>query len=163
MRRAITAFLFTFLLPCDGFAVHDTYPAPAFSLTDLHGTQLTLQQFRGKVLYLVFWAPWCVPCRDELPDLERLYVKYRDKGFVVIAISVETSASGVSSFLKKFAVTFPAVIDGSSQVADAYRVSGLPASFLIDRTGVVQKRYWGFEKRSLLNYETDIADLLDLK
>lgn len=143
------------------YAAQEGRQAPGFSLRDLTGGSVTLEQFKGKVLFLAFWAPWCVPCRDELPELERLYTKYRDKGFVVIGISVESSASGVSSFLKKVPVTFPVIIDGTGQIAEAYRITGLPASFLIDRGGVVHTRYWGFEKKSLSKYEADIADLLD--
>jgi len=162
-RIYITALFFAFLLPANGFAGQGASLAPAFSLTDLRGTQITLQQYRGKVLFLAFWAPWCMPCREELPELERLYKKYYDKELVIIGISVEASASGVSSFLKKVPVTFPVVIDGTGSIAEAYQVSGLPAGFLVDRAGVVYKRYWGFEKKSLSNYETDITGLLDQK
>ena len=121
---------------------------------------VTLSDLRSKVVLLTFWAPWCAPCRDELQEFERLFTKYRDKGFVVIGISVETSKNGVSSFLKKVPVTFPVVIDATDRLAESYRITSLPASFLVDRTGVVRKRYWGFEKSSLSNFETDISVLI---
>jgi len=148
------------LSPGDVFPAQIGELAPSFKVTDLSNKIVALNDLKEKIALLTFWAPWCVPCKDELPEFERLYKKYRDKGFVVIGISVETSASGVSSFLRKAPVTFPVVIDGNGRIAESYRVTGLPASFLVDKTGTVRKRYWGFEKSSLSNYETDINSLL---
>jgi len=163
MRLLITIILLVLLYPWEALSAQVGLPAPTFSTADLSKKMVTLGDFKDTVVLLTFWAPWCAPCRDELPEFERLYKKYHDKGFTVIGISVEPSESGVSSFLKKVPVTFPIVIDDAGHIAEAYRISGLPASFLIDRSGAVHKRYWGFEKQSLSAYESDITGLLNQK
>jgi peroxiredoxin len=163
INAIISLVLVVFLVPWEAYAGQVGSPAPSFSEKDHRGRLVTLDDFKGKVVFVNFWAPWCVPCRDELPELDRLYKKHQLEGFVVIGISVEASRSGVYSFLKKVPVTFPILIDATGHIAGLYRISGLPAGFLVDRTGVVHKRYWGFEQRSLSIYETDIAELLNQK
>lgn len=134
--------------------------APAFILVDLNGQMVTPAQFKGKVVFLDFWAIWCKSCREELPELDRLYMKFREEGFTVIGISVDASQARVAAFLKKVPVTFPILIDQKGDVAEAYRFSGLPASFLIDRDGIIRKQYKGFAMDLLPLYEKDISDLL---
>jgi peroxiredoxin len=134
--------------------------APAFCLVDLNGRMVTLSQLKGKVVFLDFWAIWCISCREELPELDRLYMKFREEGFTVIGISVDASQAGVAAFLKKVPVTFPILIDQKGDVAEAYRFSGLPAGFLIDRDGIIRKQYKGFAMDLLPLYEKEISDLL---
>jgi peroxiredoxin len=160
MQAAVLVTLLCMLLPFAEAAENTAQKAPPFQLPDAKGAVLALEDFSGKVLLLNFWATWCVSCREELTELDRLYRKYRDAGFVVIAISVDTSAERVASFLKKRPVGFPVLIDSQGDVADAYRFSGLPAVFLIGRDGVIVRRYRGSGKKLISQYERDIEDLL---
>ena len=144
-RQFITALMIFFLLTAVGRAGHID-PAPPFAMTDLDGASLSLEGHRGKVLLLVFWAPWCVPCRDELPEIDRLYKKYKEKGFEAIGICEDAARSAVTVFLSKVPVSFPIAIDARSSVAEAYRLSNLPSGYLIDRNGVIRHRYRGFDK-----------------
>jgi peroxiredoxin len=107
-----------------------------FTLVDLHGKNWTLKDLQGKVVLLNFWATWCPPCRKEMPDLEALYLKLKDKdqGFVVLAISDE-DASKVSPFLAERNITYPVLLDPGRKVNEQFRIEGIPKSFVYDRSG----------------------------
>jgi peroxiredoxin len=107
-----------------------------FTLTDLHGKNWTLKDLRGKVVLLNFWATWCPPCRKEMPDLEALYLKFKDKdqGFVVLAISDEDAAK-VSPFLAERDITYPVLLDPGRKVNEQFQIEGIPKSFVYDRSG----------------------------
>lgn len=112
--------------------------APAFELTDLSGTKVSLDSLSGKVVLLNFWATWCPPCREEMPGMEQLWQKYSDRGLVIVAITVDdTDERGIRKFVEQLGLTYPVLIDTGSSVADRYAVGGLPTSFLIDRDGQV--------------------------
>jgi peroxiredoxin len=142
------------------FAAQEGTQAPGFNLRDLKGNVITLEQYTGKVVLLVFWAPWCVPCRDELPELDRLYKKYGTKGLIIVGIAEDASTEMVVNFLEKVSVSFPLVIDRSHDAAEAYRLSNLPSGYLIARDGVVERRYRGSGRDMISWYEKDIEDLL---
>jgi peroxiredoxin len=137
--------------------------ASSFRLSTTTGSSVALDDFAGKVILLNFWATWCVSCREELIELDRLYRQYRDRGFTVIGISVDASSERVAAFLKKQPVGFPVVTDTNGAVAAAYRFSGLPAGFLIGRDGVIVRTYRGSGKELISLYEKDIEDLLKRK
>jgi peroxiredoxin len=134
--------------------------ASDFSLVDVKGTVVDMARYKGKVIFLAFWAPWCVPCREELPELDTLYKKYHGKGFEVIGVSIRTSESSVAGFLRKSSISFPVLVDKNSDVSDAYGVSRLPESVIIDRDGIIRHRHRGFGKEFLPAYEKEISDLL---
>jgi cytochrome c biogenesis protein CcmG, thiol:disulfide interchange protein DsbE len=120
------------------------FPAPDFSLPVLGGEPLRLSSQRGKAVLLNFWATWCAPCRTEMPALERLYQRHKAAGLEVIAINLNTpSAAGVEAFVQEVKVTFPIALDPGWSTAQAYRVLGLPTTYLIDRTGHVVVRELG--------------------
>jgi peroxiredoxin len=105
-----------------------------FTLTGLDGQRWTLQELRGKVVLVNFWATWCPPCRKEMPDLNELYKQFKDKGFVVLAISDEQPQI-VRSFLSKHKVAYPILIDPQDRVHKEFGVDGIPKSYLYDRDG----------------------------
>lgn len=115
-----------------------TMTAPLVSLTALDGRSFTLAELRGKVVFLNFWATWCIPCRQEMPALDNLYRTYRDRGFVVLAVNFKESARDVRSFVDQTGVTFPTVLDPEGAVSRALKVRGLPVSFLVGRDGTLQ-------------------------
>jgi len=105
-----------------------------FRLTDLQGNSWHLQELRGKVVLVNFWATWCPPCRKEMPDLDALYNKFKDQGFVVLAISDE-EAGKVSSYIAEHKVGYPVLLDPGRKVNDLFIVEGIPKSFVYDRSG----------------------------
>jgi peroxiredoxin len=105
-----------------------------FTLTDLQGKAWRLQDLRGKVVLVNFWATWCPPCRKEMPDLDALYNKFKDHGFVVLAISDEESAK-VAPFITAHKISYPVLLDPGRKVNDAFTVEGIPKSFVYDRSG----------------------------
>jgi len=109
--------------------------ASDFTVSLLGGETLKLKGQRGKPVLVNFWATWCAPCREEMPAMERLYLKHRERGFVLLAVSVDTDASLVKPFLAQLKLTFPVALDAKMDLANAYGVRALPASFLIDRDG----------------------------
>ena len=124
--------------------VGEPLPAPDFTLSTPSGASLSLAELRGKVVLLNFWATWCVPCRKEMPAIEALYQRYKDRGLEVVAISLDKgSTSGVESFVKEMGVTYRVVLDPTWAMARTYGVRGLPATFLLDRTGNVVMRELG--------------------
>jgi peroxiredoxin len=105
-----------------------------FTLSDLQGKAWHLQDLRGKVVLVNFWATWCPPCRKEMPDLDALYNKFKDQGFVVLAISDEEAAK-VAPFIAERKISYPVLLDPGRKVNDAFIVEGIPKSFVYDRSG----------------------------
>jgi len=105
-----------------------------FTLADLQGKAWHLQDLRGQVVLVNFWATWCPPCRKEMPDLDALYNKFKDRGFVVLAISDEEAAK-VSPFIAQRKISYPVLLDPGRKVNDAFIVEGIPKSFVYDRGG----------------------------
>ena len=105
-----------------------------FTLTDLQGQSWHLRDLKGKVVLVNFWATWCPPCRKEMPDLEALYEKYKDQGFVVLAISDE-EATKVTPFIAERKISYPVMLDPGRKVKELYQVDGIPKSFVYDRDG----------------------------
>jgi peroxiredoxin len=122
------------------------HTAPDFVSENLHGGNIGLADYRGKVVLLNFWATWCIPCREEMPGMEALWQKYKEKGFVVAAVSVdEGSQKRVETFTKLLDLSFPVLLDPESEVNDLYKVSNMPTSFLIDGNGKIISRIVGTE------------------
>ena len=110
--------------------------APDFTVSGLESRPLRLREFTGKVILLNFWATWCPPCKEEMPSMERLYQRYRDRDFTILAISIDTQGAGaVAQFVRTFQLTFPIGLDPKMEVADRYTVRALPTTFLIDKSG----------------------------
>lgn len=130
-------------------------PAPEITLTNLRGQEVRLSDLRGKVVLLNFWATWCKPCKEEMPAMQASYDKLREQGFVVLAVNELEDTEKVIEHVRKHGHTFPVVMDHDNVVANHYGVVGLPASFLVDRQGVVREKIFG----SLLT-EARIADLV---
>jgi peroxiredoxin len=113
-------------------------PAPDFSVPGLGAQPVRLKDFRGKVVFLNFWATWCPPCKEEMPSMERLYRRYKDRGLTILALSVDADgAAAVAAFVKSLGLTFPIGLDPRMDVANRYGIRALPGSFLIDRASNV--------------------------
>ena len=114
------------------------FTAPVFQLPDLAGESRHLSDYRGQYVLLNFWATWCAPCLAEMPAMEQLYQHYRNRGFVVLAVSSDTEGrSIVQPFTEKLGVTFPVLLDPDTKISITYGARNLPISFLLDREGRV--------------------------
>jgi peroxiredoxin len=105
-----------------------------FTLSDLQGKPWTLKELRGKVVLVNFWATWCPPCRKEMPDLDALYLQFRDRDFVILAISDEEAAK-VTPFVTERGIHYPILLDPGRKVNDEFAVEGIPKSFVYNRDG----------------------------
>lgn len=118
--------------------------APDFVLRDFEARSVRLSDLVGKkAVFVNFWATWCVPCREEMPTMERAYRTYKARGLEMLAVSVDVGheaavAVAVKKFMAELKLSFPALLDPKWEVVKLYRVVGLPATFLIDRRGVVR-------------------------
>ena len=126
-------------------ALPEPLPAPDFTLQDMDAKKFSLKDYRGKVVLLNFWATWCPPCRREIPSMERLHQKFKDKDFAVLALNQMEDGDQVFTFTGDLGVdlSFPIVYDTDSSVSRAYGVMGLPTTYLIDKKGIVRFRAIG--------------------
>ena len=118
-------------------------PAPEIALKDLQGQEVKLSDLHGKIVLLNFWATWCKPCKEEMPAMQASYDKLRDQGFVVLAVNELEDVEKVAEHIETHGHTFLVVMDHDNRVANRYGVVGLPASFLIDRQGIVREHIFG--------------------
>jgi peroxiredoxin len=133
--------------------------APDFALTSLEGRKVGINDYRGKLILLNFWATWCVPCQWEMGEMETLYQAYKDKGFVVLAVSLDADGErSVKPFATERGLTYPILLDTKLEAARAYRIQGPPTTFLIGPQGetigiALGPREWGGEKaRALIQH-----------
>lgn len=134
--------------------------APPFSLPDTNQHPVNLTSYHGKVVLLTFWATWCTSCREELPALDTLQRRFANQGFTVLSVCVEPSPAVVSGYLRQHPVSFPVLLDQRGEVADSYRLSGFPATFILGKDGTISQHHLGYDKESLALYEKEILDLL---
>jgi peroxiredoxin len=122
------------------------HPAPDFTLPTLTGNTIRLSDFRGKKTVLInFWATWCAPCRLEMPTMEKAYQKYKGNGLEILAISVDAGPkSAVKNFMDELRLTFPALLDPKMEVLHLYRLSAIPASYLVDKHGIIRFKELGY-------------------
>lgn len=118
-------------------------PAPAFTLKDINATSFSLDNFKGRVVLLRFWATRCESCKVEMPKLESSYRALLPKGFIVIAVNVEDPLEKATEFVKEIRLTYPILMDEKKEVTKLYEVYGVPTSFIIDRKGIIRERVFG--------------------
>ena len=106
-----------------------------FTLEDLNGSKVSLSKLKGKKVYLNFWATWCPPCKEEMPDLEKLYQETKDSDLVILAVNVGEDKKTVQDFITKNKYNFPVLLDVKGEVSQLYQVSGIPTSYFIDTNG----------------------------
>ncbi len=124
--------------PSSGAAAAD------FTLQDLNGKNVRLSDYKGKVVILDFWATWCPPCRASIPGLEKLFKTYKDKGLVILAVSLDQGEwDSVKSFGAEYGITYT-ILKGNDDISDKYQVRTIPMLLVIDKEGRITKRYMGF-------------------
>lgn len=135
-------------------------PAPDFALPAMDGSEMRLSDLRGQVVMINFWATWCGPCRQEMPLLQQLQVKYEPLGFTLVGINVEPESAGARTWLEKVPVTFPILFDRQNQVAERFGVQGMPSSVFVDRSGKVRYVHRGYQPGDESKYADMVRSLV---
>ena len=113
----------------------------------LQAASLDLQQYQGKVVYLDFWASWCVPCKHSFPWMNRMQGRFANDGLVVIAVNLDEDRSQAEQFLREHPAQFKIIFDPEGKLAETYKVQGMPSSYLFDRNGKLIYSHIGFKER----------------
>jgi cytochrome c biogenesis protein CcmG, thiol:disulfide interchange protein DsbE len=119
--------------------------APDFSLPDLQGKKQQLSDYRGKVVFLNFWATWCKPCKEEMPSMQLLWENLKKEDFVMLAISMDrvTTTKDIPPFVENLKLTFPIFTDSWGQTDKRYKLMGVPETYIIDQSGVLREKVIG--------------------
>ena len=131
--------------------------APPFTLPRFDDGAIALESQRGKVVFLNFWASWCVPCRAEAPALERAWLGYRDRGVVFVGVNIQDKDEDARAFLREFRITYPNVRDDAGKAAIDYGVWGIPETFVIDRDGRITYKHVGALGRATITAKIEEA------
>ncbi len=119
-------------------------PAPDFTFPDLNGKVVSLSDYRGKVVFVNIWATWCLPCRDEMPSMQKLYNRFKGEAFEILAVSIDSAGrKAVAPFMRELNLTFPALLDTRGKIRSLYGATGVPESFIIDREGILVEKVIG--------------------
>ena len=134
--------------------------APTFALPSRSGDTVSLDQLRGKVVMLNFWASWCGPCRQEMPLLDQMHKRYSALGFTLVGVNVDANSKDAEEWLSKTPVSFPVLFDRESKVSKMYDVSAMPSTVFIDRQGAVRYLHRGYKAGDEGEYLNQIRALL---
>lgn len=137
-------------------------PAPEFTLRTTDGRTVSLADYKGKVVLVNIWATWCPPCRQEIPSMVNLSNEMKGKDFEILAVSIDDRdlPNALLSFAQEYKMGFPILMDTDKQVAVAYKTTGVPESFLVDRDGIIQKKVIGGDDWSSSANKSLISRLL---
>ena len=133
-------------------------PAPEFDLRTLDGRTVSLSDYKGRPVWISFWASWCPPCRAENPDIEEMYQKYKGQGLVILAPAIGEDSDTVAGYVKRTDLTFTVGVDETTQLAANYRIVGIPTHFFVDRDGVL--RVWRIGSMSTKTMEKNIEEIM---
>jgi peroxiredoxin len=158
--RMVASVAFVVVAGSASSAIAPSTPAPDFSLHAMSGPNMRLKDQRGRVVMVNFWATWCAPCRQEMPQLNRLYEKYRSSGFVLLGVNVDEDSSKAADVAAKLGITFPVLLDADKSVSKLYDLSTMPSTVLIDRDGRVRYVHRGYLAGYEDAYEKQIRELL---
>ncbi|MGM0632839.1 MAG: peroxiredoxin family protein [Pseudomonadota bacterium] len=154
----------SWLLSWPALALEEGEPAPDFTLPALggDGETITLSDLRGQVVYVDFWASWCLPCVRSLPEISTLYDDYHEQGFEVVAVTIDNPIEDANAFLEELdtPLEYRLAADTDADVMDAYGVRGMPTSFLVDRDGTIRMVHEGYRDGDLQRIENALQPLL---
>ena len=132
-------------------------PPVDINLMDINGQQVTLSDFKGKIVFLNFWTTWCPECRIEMPSMEKLHGRFKEQGFAMIAVNLQEPALRVKDFLKKYPLTFTILLDSKGKIGPQFGIRAVPTTFIIDKNGgiigkALGSRHW-YSKESMSLFE----------
>lgn len=159
MTRAWFTVLLALILSGTSYAGNK---APNFNLPAASGN-IQLNQYKGKVVYLDFWASWCVPCRHSFPWMNDMQKKYKAGGLEVVTINLDKKRALADRFLKEIPANFTVAFDPEGITAESYNVMGMPSSYLINRNGDIVYRHIGFQQNKAAELEAQIVKALKQK
>ena len=134
--------------------------APPFTLPNIAGGESSLGDYKGKVVFLNFWATWCKPCEEEMPSMQALYEEHGGEAFEIVAVSLDSgSPEVVREFVEKYGLTFVILHDRKGRVKETYKTTGVPETFIVDQNGVIAEKAWGARDWSS---DMSIRTILDL-
>jgi peroxiredoxin len=150
------------LLPLSPHAEAATPPAvaPDFTLHAADGRNVRLEELRGQVVLVNFWATWCGPCRAEMPHLDELYKKYGKSGFVLLGVNIDDNPATALATARKLGVSFPILLDTDKKVSKLYDLTDMPSTVVIDRDGRVRYQHRGYREGTESDYDQQIRGLL---
>jgi peroxiredoxin len=134
--------------------------AKNFTVSSMTGEETSLAQLRGKVVLINFWATWCVPCREELPRLSAMQEKLRQRGLIVLAISVDNERENVADFLQQNEIRLQPFWDRDKRISKLYDPQAMPSSYVIDRNGTLRFIHHGYSPSEIKQIEAEINQLL---
>ena len=134
--------------------------APDFTLKSAKGNNMKLSEYRGEVVMINFWASWCAPCREEMPILNDMYLKYRDMGFTLLGVNVEEDPAGAKKMMQDLKVAFPVLYDTTNEVTKLYDVEAMPSTILVDRDGNMRYLHRGYLPGYEEDYERQVRELM---
>lgn len=158
IRALLLILLAVVALPAGSVTLQER--APDFTLKSLEGSNLRLEEYRGQVVLINFWASWCGPCRQEMPLLDRLHQRYVDAGFSVLGVNVEGEEAPARSLVDRIPVTFPVLIDTGQAVSELYRLQAMPSTVVVDRDGVVRYIHRGYKPGDEAKYVEVVKALI---
>ena len=135
-------------------------PAPDFALKSASGENLRLSEYRGDVVMINFWATWCGPCRQEMPLLDELYVRYQRVGFNLLGVNIDDDTGRAMKMIDELGVTFPVLFDSRKEVSKLYHVAAMPVTLLVDREGRIRYVHHGYQAGYEDKYLDQIRSLL---
>jgi thiol-disulfide isomerase/thioredoxin len=144
-------------------AVQNNEPAVHFSLRDSHHTVRTLDSYKNKIIFINFWASWCAPCQEELPELNKLAEAYKSKRVVVVTINVDSDPQAARTLLAKLGLKdphFQILWDTASKAVGAYDIATMPYSFVVDQKGIVRYSHSGYHSHDSAKWRSEIDGLL---
>ncbi len=134
---------------------------PLLDATSSNSQTFDIQQYKGRVVYLDFWASWCVPCRKSFPWMNKLQAQYSKDDFVVVTINLDKKKNLATDFLKEYPANFQVFFDPLGEMAKKYQVKGMPSSILFNREGKPVSAHKGFFGKKIPQYETEIKNLIN--
>lgn len=163
MMKTITTFVAAMLLLMAGataLAADGGKTAPDFTLKSRSGKNVKLNELRGQVVMINFWASWCGPCRKEMPLLDGLQKKYADYGFKLLGVNVDQDHASAMKLLSHVPVDFTILFDPTSKVSKLYNVDAMPSTVIIGRDGHIRQRFRGYHSGYEDKYEATIKKLV---
>jgi peroxiredoxin len=134
--------------------------APGFTAKTFEGKEISLADYRGKIVFVDFWASWCSPCRESLPLYDKLAADFGADDFAIIAINLDETEGDARKFMAQHPVKYTIVQNPQGDIPKAFGVSGMPSSYLIDRDGTIRQRHIGFSKKDVDLLRAEVTKLL---